>query len=115
MVPTALQIFATLFALFALSRIFLRMKGHQLTLGQSAFWAIIWTGVIVVVWVPSTAYAISGTLGLDTRKPIDTLIYIAIVTLFYLAYRMHVLQEQTSHQLTQLVRQTAIRDARKKQ
>jgi len=114
MVPTALQIFATLFALFALSRVFLRMKGHQLTLGQSAFWAVIWIGVIVVVWVPSTAYAISSTLGIDTRKPIDTFVYIAIVALFYLTYRMHVRQEQVNHQLTQLVRQTAMRDARKK-
>ena len=115
LIPTALQIFATLFALFALSRVFLRMKGHELTLGQSAFWAIIWTGVIIVVWVPSTAFAISDSLGLDTRKPIDTFVYIAIVVLFYLTYRMHVKQERTDHQLTQLVRQIAIRDARKKQ
>ncbi|HSU73053.1 MAG TPA: DUF2304 family protein [Candidatus Binatia bacterium] len=109
MIPTALQISVTLFALFALSRAFLRMKGHQLTMSQTLFWVTIWMGVIVVVWIPWTAYAISKTLGIDARQPIDTLIYITIVALFYLIYRMHVKQEQVEQELTKLVRKIAMK------
>lgn len=112
--PTVLQILVTLFALFALSRVLLRMKGHQLTMSQILFWTVVWVGLLVVIWIPSTAYAISRGLGLDTRQPIDTLIYIAIVAMFYLIYRLHVKQENVEHELTQLVRKISIRDVKKK-
>jgi hypothetical protein len=111
MVPTALQIFATAFALFALSRVLLRFKAHQLAIRETLFWSVIWLGGILVLWVPATAEAISGTLGLNTRQPIDTLVYISIILLFYLAYRVHAKQEQTEQQVTQLVRQISLRNA----
>jgi hypothetical protein len=90
------------------------MKEHQLTMSQTLFWAIVWIGVLAIVWVPSTAEAVSQGLGLNIRQPIDTIVYISILALFYLMYRMHVKQEQAEQHLTQLVRKLAIRDAKNK-
>ena len=104
MTPTALQIFATIFALFALSRVILRLKDHQLTIKEVLFWASVWLGIILVVWIPTTAGLISTTLGINTREPIDTLIYVAIVVMLYLIYRMHVKTERLGSEVTRLVR-----------
>jgi hypothetical protein len=112
MTPTALQIFATLFALFALSRVFLRVKAHQLMIREALFWGIIWCGIIVVLWVPDITTPLATMLGLSTRQPVDTLVYIAIVVLFYLIYRIHAKQEELQHDVTRLIRIVSIQEAK---
>lgn len=111
MTPSALQLFATAFALFALSRVFLRLKEHQLMIREAMFWGIIWIGMITIVWVPATANLISLTLGIGTSKPIDTIIYIGMVLLFYLVYRMHAKHEKLQHEFTRLVRLVSIKES----
>ncbi len=112
MTPTALQIFATLFAFFALSRVFLRVKAHQLMLREALFWGLIWSSLIVVLWVPNITRPIAMTLGLSTREPIDTLVYISIVMLLYLIYRIHAKQEELQHDVTRLIRIVSIQEAK---
>jgi len=114
MTPTALQIFATIFALFALSRVILRLKEHQLTIRESLFWGLIWVGTIIVLWIPSTAFLISRTMGLNTREPIDTLVYMATVIMFYLINRMHVKHEKLEQEFTKLVRSLSLLRAKAK-
>lgn len=111
MTPTALQIFATLFALFAMSRVFLRLKEHQLEIREALFWTLIWAGMLTVVWVPATANLISTTLGLETSRPVDTIIYVGMVLLFYLVYRMHAKHEKLQQEFTRLVRLVSIKES----
>ncbi len=113
MIPTALQIFATIFALFALSRVIIRLKAHQLTVRETLFWGIIWASVISVVWIPNIALFISRNLGLETRQPIDSLVYISIVLLLYLMYRIHAKQENLEQEVTRLIRIVSIQQAKR--
>jgi hypothetical protein len=111
---TLLNVSVTIFALFALSRVFLRFKEHHLTSQETVLWAGIWVALLTIIWVPSLAHDVSSLLGISTRKPIDTLIYVALVLLFYLVYRMYAKQEQLKHEFTKLVRAVSIQQARKK-
>jgi hypothetical protein len=111
---TLLNVSVILFSLFALSRVFLRFKEHQLTLPEAILWSGIWVAPLVIILIPSLAHDVSNLLGISTRKPIDTLIYVALVLLFYLVYRMYAKQEQLKHEFTKLVRVVSIQQARKK-
>lgn len=103
MTPTIMQIIILVFVLFALSRVFLRWKAHEFGWREALFWTVIWIGVTVVVLIPSTVNVLSRALGLG-GDPINALIYLSIVALFYLMYRIHVKQEKINHDLTMLVR-----------
>lgn len=104
MIPSILQLAVSAFVLFALSRVYLRVRKHELDVREAVFWAAIWTGFAIVVWVPSTVTLAARAVGLSGKEPIDTLVYLAIVALFYLAYRVHAKQEKLNHDLTRLVR-----------
>src|SRR3989338_7089642 len=112
--PTFLQIFVTLFVAFALSRVLLRLRDHELGVRESFFWAVIWVGITLVVWIPATALWISRGLGLSSREPIDTLVYMSIVVLFYLIYRINAQHERLEHELARLVRAIGIQQAEKR-
>jgi hypothetical protein len=113
MTPTILQIIATLFLLFALSRVFLRWKGAQIGMKEASLWSLLWTSILIVLWIPITTEWVSNVLGLSTDKPIDTLIYLSIVILFYLIYRGYAKHEQLEQELTRVVRLAAINEAEK--
>ena len=113
MALSILQIIATLFVLFALSRVLLRWKNSNLSWRETSLWSLLWISVLVVLWIPATVTAISIGLGLGTRKPIDTLVYISIVALFYLVYRGYAKQEQLEQNLTRLVRHRALKERKK--
>jgi hypothetical protein len=108
MIPTLLQIIVSVFVLFALSRVFLRVRKHELDVREALFWSVIWAGFAVVVWAPITVTILAHTLGLSGKEPIDTLVYLAIVALFYLVYRIHAKQEKLNHELTRLVRAVSL-------
>jgi hypothetical protein len=112
MAITALQVIVTAFALFAWSRALLRFKDRRITVGEFAFWTLIWAGVVTVVFVPAIAAGFSTSLGV--RRPVDLLVYVSIVLLFYLLFRLYVRIEHTEQEITKLVRETAISRARRK-
>ena len=108
MTLTLLQIVVSLFVLFALSRVILRTKSHEIGWRESLFWILVWLGTATVVWVPATVTLLSRTLGLGAKEPVDTLVYLAIMVLFYLVYRIHAKQEKLNHELTRLVRAVSL-------
>lgn len=105
-----IQIFLAIFLLFALSRVILRLKGGDLTLGEFLFWFGLFAFALVGVIEPQfTTYA-ANTLGIG--RGADVVIYASLVLLFYLIFRTNVLLENVRHELTQVVRTLALYDAK---
>ena len=109
---SVIQILIILFALFAFSRAFLRMRGKDISIGEFSFWGFIWVIVIVIALFPSTLSGISGFVGIG--RPIDLIVYMSIILMFYLLFRLYVKIDMQNKELTKLVREIAIRDAKKK-
>ena len=101
-----IQIVIIIFALFALSRVFLRFKDNKLTRNEFIFWIVIWVAVIIVSIIPSITGVLSQKLGIG--RGIDLLIYLSIIVLFYLMFRLYVKLESVEKEITALVRRVAL-------
>ena len=109
---TLIQILIILFALFAWSRAFLRLKNKAMNAGGFVFWSIIWIAIILIGIFPKILSLPSSVLGIG--QGIDLAIYVSIILLFYLLFRVYVRIDVQNKEITKLVREVAIRDAKKK-
>jgi hypothetical protein len=107
-----IQILLILFALFAWSRAFLRMRGKDISIGEFSFWSLIWSAVILISIFPDLISSLSVLLGIG--RGTDLAIYVSIILLFYLMFRLYVKIDSQSREVTKLVREIAINNARVK-
>jgi len=100
-----LQILILIFVIFAFSRLMLRFREKSISRQELIFWSTVWTMVLVVSLIPNITSWISIPLGIG--RGIDVIVYLSIVILFYLIFRLYVKSEQTNQELTILVRSMA--------
>ena len=103
-----IQIVGIAFALFALSRVILQLKKRSMTLNEGLFWIFIWSSVVVFLIFPEFFGYVADILGVG--RGVDALMYISIVVLFYLIYRLSAKVDTLERQITYIVREIAIRD-----
>jgi len=107
---TIIQVIIVVFALFAWSRAFLRMRGKDISVGEFSFWSLIWIAVLIVAISPGLIGGVSGILGIG--RGIDLAVYISILLLFYLVFRVYVSLDAQKNEITKLVREISIRDVK---
>lgn len=106
-----IQIILGIFLVFAVTRVLLRLKDGTLTLRSFIFWTGIWILAIVGVVKPELTTILAKKLGIGRGS--DVVVYASILLLFYLIFRTNVMMENLRHDLTQLVRLIALKNAKK--
>lgn len=109
---TIIQILMIIFASFAWSRAALRLKDKSISIGGFVFWSLIWLFVIVFAALPAAFGWISTFFGIG--RPTDLAIYISIILLFYLMFRLYVRLDRQNQEMTKLVREIATSKKTKK-
>jgi len=99
---TFITLIMIVFALFAFSRAVLRIKNGDITKTEFIFWSLLWIAVIVVALIPSFATKIASFLGIG--RGVDVMVYVSILALFYLVFRVYVKLEHIEHEITLLTR-----------
>jgi len=106
-----LILFKIIFALLALSAIITVWQKKQKTLlGKKAtyFWILFWLVLAVVVFWPNSTQILAEYIGIG--RGVDLVIYVSIACIFYLIFRMNLKIEGLKRDLTEVVRDKAIRD-----
>jgi hypothetical protein len=103
-----IQIVLVLFALFALSRVVLRLRRGGLAPTPALLWTLFWLAVVVVVVRPETTSALARWLGVG--RGADVVVYLALASLYYLLFRMFGKLEDLERQITRVVRATALKE-----
>jgi hypothetical protein len=101
-----IQVIIIIFALFALSRAFLRFKDNALTKTEFLFWTAIWLTIIIVSFIPNLTTSVSNLFGIG--RGMDLIVYISIIVLFYLIFRIYVKTESLEKNITKLIRERAL-------
>ncbi|MGV8141883.1 MAG: DUF2304 domain-containing protein [Candidatus Woesearchaeota archaeon] len=109
---TIIQIAILIFAVFAWSRAVLRMRDKHISLGEFSLWSMIWAAVIFVALFPSAITFVSWAMGIE--RGVDLAIYASIILLFYLMFRLYVRIDNQNKEITTLVRELSLKNARKK-
>lgn len=103
-----IQILIIAFALWAITKTIVQFKKGALTIAWLFFWFFFWGVAGVVAALPQTTDVIANLVGVG--RGADLVIYISLVALFYLVFRVYVKIEKTEREITRLVRKLAIDD-----
>ncbi|HLC32914.1 MAG TPA: DUF2304 family protein [Candidatus Nanoarchaeia archaeon] len=101
------QIVAGIVMLIGIMRAILLFRSRKLTLPWFVFWVIVWGGVGIVAFLPAVSYWLAHLVGIS--RGLDLLVYLSIVTLFYLVFKLFMKFETLSREITSLVRELALR------
>lgn len=106
-----LLFFKILFVVLSFSAILtIWNKQEKSLLGQKAtfFWILFWiTLSLVVVW-PNSTQILAEYIGIG--RGVDVVIYLSIVTLFYLVFKMNLKIEGLKRDLTEVVRKESLKE-----
>lgn len=105
----AIQIVLVCFAVFAMSRVFIRFRRGGMRVANLGLWGLFWTLVVVAALRPETTDLFARWLGVG--RGVDTAMYLSFLTIFYLVFRLFTKLEDLDRQLTRVVRANAIKDA----
>ena len=106
-----LQIIAMVFAAFAWSRVLARYQDKKMSWQEFTFWTFVWAAVIIVGFVPDITFVFSERLGIE--RGVDVVIYLSVLVIFYLVFRLYVRMETIEQSITKLVREITLRDKKK--
>lgn len=108
-----IQIILVLFLIFAVSRVVNQVKSGNITAGSFIFWTGLFILAIIGVVTPELTGKLAKLLGIG--RGADVIIYLSIVLLFYLVFRLSIIIEDLRHEITKLVREIALSKENKKQ
>ena len=103
---TAIQIFLLAVVIFAISRVYLRLKEGVISSRMAFFWFLIWIAALVGITLPATTTRIAEFFGVG--RGVDIIVYISLALLFYLVFRIYVMIEDLRHQMTDIIREIAL-------
>ena len=105
---TVIQVILTLFAAFGFGAAVARFRRGDMRLKHLVLWTLLWAAVVAVVLRPETASEVADRLGVG--RGADVVVYLSIVALFYLQFRLFARVEDQERQITRLARELALKD-----
>ena len=105
----AIQILIVAFVLFALSRTVSRFREGSLTAIWLILWSSIWLAVAVAALLPQTTSWFARLVGVG--RGVDAVIYLSIIMLFYLVFRIFLRLQKIDHDITLVVREIGLRQS----
>ena len=106
-----IQIILILVALAVVIRVFRQYKKQKIAVQWFFFWVGFWAIVILISLTPQTADVFAELVGVG--RGADLIIYLSLVLIFVLLYRLGARVDQLNSELTELVRKIAIDKAKK--
>ncbi len=100
------QTLFTVFTLYALSSVIARKRSGELGPKGLVFWMLFWVVATVFVWYPESTNIIARTFGIG--RGTDFVLYVSLVVIFFVLFRLHVKIESMSRDVTKVVRDKAL-------
>lgn len=104
-----IQILLLVFVLLVLARVVWRYLHHDIRGRELAIWGGFWLAVGAAVAVPRTTDIVAQWVGVE--RGADLLVYVSVLTLFYVVFRIMVRLERLERTTTTLTRTAALRSA----
>jgi len=101
-----IQVILVLFIIFAVSKVALRYKDKIISLQELVLWTIFWFLVGFVVIFPESTSYVANLVGVG--RGVDLVIYLSVLILFYLVFRVLVRLDKTEKDITKVVRKVAL-------
>ena len=107
-----LQILVTIFIAFILFKLFVQKQKNKISLLSFFIWAFLWFIVLVVFWLPDSTTYLAAWLGIG--RGADLVVYVSILVIFYMLFRIFVRISKIESEITKAVREEAIKNVKEK-
>lgn len=107
-----LQSLITLFIVGILFKLIKQRQSDKISVTGFVIWCVLWLIVLIVFWQPDTTTYLANFLGIG--RGADLAVYVSIVAIFYLLFRIYVRLSKIESEITKVVRDDAIKNADKK-
>lgn len=104
-----LKILAVLFVTFVVYKTSLRLKKGDIHIREFIIWLIFWLLVLAAILVPQQTDVLAQLVGVE--RGADLLFFVSIVVLFYAVFKIIVKLEKVERNITEIVRNTAIKNS----
>lgn len=108
-----LQILVSIFIVLLLFKLFKQKQHNRVSLSAFVIWFILWLLVLVVFWQPDTTSYLANLLGIG--RGADLAVYISIVVIFYLLFKIFARLNKLDSDITRLVREDALKNHEQKE
>ena len=103
-----LQIIVIVFTVFALYRTVKKYREGGVEIVWFLMWLLVWLAIGVVVVLPQTSTLLARFIGVG--RGADAVIYLAIIGLYYVVFRIFLRLEKIEHDISSLVRHLSLKD-----
>jgi small membrane protein len=93
-------------------RLIIQLKRQRISGGEFAGWIIIWLAAAVVILFPDITSFLAIKVGVT--RGVDLVIYVSVVLVFYLLFKLLMRIEKIERDITELCRRIALDDKEKK-
>ncbi|MBI5621701.1 DUF2304 family protein [Candidatus Falkowbacteria bacterium] len=104
----AIKIILLIFILFVVLRTVFRFTKKEIRGRELVAWLVFWVLVGSAVALPQTTDVLAGKVGVS--RGADLLVYISVLVLFYLVFKVLVKLEKIERQMTEVVREKALKE-----
>lgn len=101
-----IQIALFIFILYVCSRIIIRYRSSDVTGRELTLWLVFWFLVALAVVFPHKTDRLAQFVGVE--RGADLLVYISIIALFFIGFKIIVRLEKIDRAITTVVRRTAL-------
>lgn len=89
-------------------RLIYQLKNKDIGLSQFLSWLFIWLLALIIIWYPQVTTFLAIQVGIG--RGVDLAVYVSIILVFYLIFRLWLKIGQIEKQITQIVRAEALKN-----
>lgn len=104
-----IQIFFLIFFCSALVKVWFRFVHRDIRILDTLLWSSLWLVGIIIVIVPNSTFFVAHFLGVG--RGADLVVYVALLTIFYIVFRLTIALEKIQRTITLLTRNQALKNA----
>ena len=108
---TLIQLLLIAFVIFVLVGLIRRFRRGDIRQRSLVVWGVLWILIIAAVSMPQTTEILARILGVG--RGVDAALYLSIVLLFYLQFKMFSRMEKMERTITAAIRAAALREFEK--
>ncbi|MEM2121783.1 MAG: DUF2304 family protein [Candidatus Woesearchaeota archaeon] len=107
-----IQILIIGFAIFALARTIGKFRKKKINFNNFLFWNLIWISIIIIAILPGVTSIFTKVFNVG--RGVDFLIYVSILLLFYMVFKIFEKLERIEEEITEVVKKEALKGLGKK-
>jgi len=89
-------------------RLIYKLKIKDIGIGQFFSWLLVWLIAIFIIWYPGFTTYLATRVGIG--RGVDLVIYVSIIVIFYLMFKLLLKIEKIEKQITKIVRYDSLKN-----